>query len=104
MAHKMAVGSRHLPCPIRVSTAYHINIAYSVRAEMKDTEYQIGKDPSQGRGHKVEDRSDGAAQLLEGRAGEGTGCALIVVGRGKRRWSREPLSQTLQETQTTHLI
>ena len=62
---------------------------------MKDTEYQIGREPSEGRGHKVEDRSDGgAAQLLEGRTGEdpeeGTGCALIVVGRGKRRWSREP--------------
>ena len=72
---------------------------------MKDTEYQIGREPSEGRGHKVEDRSDGgAAQLLEGRT-EGGGHRLRF-DRGRSRKEaveHRALSKTV-DTDYMHLI
>ena len=59
-----------------------------------------------GEGHKVEDRSDGAAQLLEGRA-EGRRGHRLRFDRGRSR--KEAVEQrafkpSITETQTTHLI
>ena len=62
----------------------------------------------EGRGRKVEDRSDGAAQLLEGREEARTeGGHRLRFDRGRSR--KEAVEQrafkpNITETQTTHLI